>query len=246
MKRFWIFTVSFLLVGIFSITAQDLVILRDGSIIEAQVTEMSPTEIRYRRYDHLTGPVIVIPTANVLSIRFANGTVEIITPGVVPGQPDTRDRQPSGSTAINSDRTNIGFSANPAGFLVSGPSIGLELIRGRFYTDINLMFPSVGLLSGDGVVGGFGGLVTLNYFHHTKNGGAYVGGGIGYVRHRYEFGWWTWSEDIIRFGLNAGYRFVTSSGLFFRTGGFAGLGYNFDWEETEFFFQPDLAIGFSF
>jgi len=66
--------------GLFSVYAQDMIIMRDGNVIEARVTEISPTEIRYRRFNHLTGPVIVIPRAEVLSIRYENGMVEVITP----------------------------------------------------------------------------------------------------------------------------------------------------------------------
>ncbi|MCL2180019.1 MAG: hypothetical protein FWB83_02735 [Treponema sp.] len=56
-----------------------MIILRDGSIIEAKVTELSSSEIRYLRFNHLDGPVIVIPRNNVLSIRYENGNVEIIS-----------------------------------------------------------------------------------------------------------------------------------------------------------------------
>jgi len=55
------------------IRAQDLIILRDGNIIEVKVMEISPTEIRYKRFDNLEGPTIVLPTLNVLSIRYERG-----------------------------------------------------------------------------------------------------------------------------------------------------------------------------
>jgi hypothetical protein len=64
--------------GIAAVSAQDLIILRDGNVIESNVTETSPTEIRYKRSNHLDGPTIVVPAANVLSIRYANGKVDII------------------------------------------------------------------------------------------------------------------------------------------------------------------------
>jgi len=78
LKRFYI--IAFILFGgsIFSANAQDLLVLRDGNVIEARVAEISQTEIRYRRFSHLNGPVIVIARADVLSIRYENKTVEII------------------------------------------------------------------------------------------------------------------------------------------------------------------------
>ena len=59
--------------------AQDLIVLKSGNIIEVKVMEISPTEIRYKRFDHLDGPVIVIPVVDVLSIRYENGRVDIIS-----------------------------------------------------------------------------------------------------------------------------------------------------------------------
>ena len=78
MKSFCIFALVFFSLGVFSVSAQDLIVLRDGNIIEAKVLEISASEIRYKRYNHLDGPTIVITAANVLSIRYENGTTEII------------------------------------------------------------------------------------------------------------------------------------------------------------------------
>jgi len=61
-----------------AVNTQDLIILKNGSTIEAKVLEISPTEIRYKRFDNLEGPTIVIMAADVLSIRYANGRMEII------------------------------------------------------------------------------------------------------------------------------------------------------------------------
>jgi len=77
MKRFCFFAALCLFAGgVFSANAQDLIVLKDGNIIEAKVMEITPTEIRYRRTGNLTGPMQVIPIASVLSIRYENGKVE--------------------------------------------------------------------------------------------------------------------------------------------------------------------------
>ena len=76
-KCFCIFAI--LLFGCITLLyAQDFIVLRDGNMIDAIVTEISPTEIRYKRFDHQDGPTYVIPAINVLSIRYANGRTEII------------------------------------------------------------------------------------------------------------------------------------------------------------------------
>jgi hypothetical protein len=78
----------FFFTGVFTLAAQDLIILRDGNVIEAKVTEISPTEIRYKRADNLNGPTIVILRNTVLSIRYENGIVEVINASPSAGQTD--------------------------------------------------------------------------------------------------------------------------------------------------------------
>jgi len=79
MKRFCILVSVFLVLGgVFSVDAQDLIVLRDGNMIEAKVMEIHPTDIRYKRSDNLNGPLIIIPIDRVLSIKYENGSLEII------------------------------------------------------------------------------------------------------------------------------------------------------------------------
>jgi hypothetical protein len=78
MKMFLFMSLFFLVGGILSVNAQDMIILKNGDEIEAKVIEISPTEIRYKRFSNLDGPTMVIPAANVSIIIFEDGTREII------------------------------------------------------------------------------------------------------------------------------------------------------------------------
>ena len=254
MKPFCIFTAVFLLAGICSVAAQDLIILRDGNVIEAKVTEISPSEIRYKRYDHLDGPTIVIPAASVLSIRYENGMVEAINTAPVKGAVNTAPatRQVSaqtesfGTTAMDPDKFIFGINANPGGFVGwvfenSGPSLNIELGKGHFNSEINLVFPYLG----------FGFLATFNGFWPSRIGGFYLGGGIGFAFYRaYYYDSWGDGYRIalsLPVGLNIGYKFVTRSGLYFRTGTFVGYdilyGLASGWSPV--YIKPDLAIGWT-
>jgi hypothetical protein len=264
MKPFCIFTVVFLVVGICSVTAQDMIILKDGNMIEAKVTEISPTEIRYKRFDHLDGPTIVIPAANVLSIRYENGTYEIINAGAMTQQESTQAER-SKDTAMDPNRFIFGINANAGGALGyiwgggTGAGINIELGKGKFNSEINLMFPA----------GGFGALFTFNGFWPSKVGGFYLGGGIGFSLYEssYQERYWVsttptynnpeggrysyrtaYRTDFsLTAGLNLGYKFVTKSGLYFRTGTFAGFDFGFIWNDAGMpvYFKPDLAIGWT-
>jgi len=249
MKLFCIFVLAFFLLGVFSLSAQDLIVLRSGNIIEAKVMEISPSEIRYKRIDHLEGPTIVIMATYVLSIRYENGRTEIINTIPVTGQQNERLITPQ-NTAIDPNKFIFGINANPGGaigYALYGPSgtgISIELGRGNFNSEINLMFP----------IGGIAALFTFNRFWHSRIGGAYFGGGIGisfFDAYYYDPNNWSnsyyYTGISLPVGINAGYKFVTRSGIFFKTGAFVGFDFGYLWGDSwlPVFIKPDLAIGWT-
>jgi hypothetical protein len=238
--------------GVFYINAQDMIILKDGNVIEAIVVEISPMEIRYKRFEHLDGPTIVIPAVNVLSIRYENGNYEIINAGVIPQQGNTQ----TVSTAMDPNKFTFGINANAGGALGyiwkggTGAGINIELGKGRFNSEISLFFPN----------GGFGFLITLNAFFPSRVGGFYLGGGLGYSSYHGEGevvhrnGNRSYDEFTlysIPLGLNIGYKFVTKSGLYFRTGVYAAFDFGkfangvYEPYISPGFFKPDFAIGWT-
>jgi hypothetical protein len=86
MKKILLFLVVFIGYSVFSANAADIIVLKDGSMIEAKVMEIHPTEIRYKRADNLNGPMIFLPKDGVLSIRYENGVVEVINASPAAGQ----------------------------------------------------------------------------------------------------------------------------------------------------------------
>ena len=61
------------------IAAHDVIVLRNGDIINAHVSEITLTEIRYRAAENPLGPIITLAKRDVFSIDFANGTRQIIS-----------------------------------------------------------------------------------------------------------------------------------------------------------------------
>ena len=57
--------------------AQDLIITKDSERIEAQITEISDSEVKFKRLDNMDGPVFVFSSDKVASIIFANGEVYV-------------------------------------------------------------------------------------------------------------------------------------------------------------------------
>lgn len=58
-----------------SVWAQDIIVTTDAKKIEAKITEVSKSEVRYKEFDNLDGPVFVIETKEINSIIYANGKV---------------------------------------------------------------------------------------------------------------------------------------------------------------------------
>jgi hypothetical protein len=78
MKKLDIFVFLFI-GGLFSVSAADIIVLKDGNMIDAKIVEIHPGEIRYKRADNLNGPTIVLLKDRVLSIRFESGVLEIVS-----------------------------------------------------------------------------------------------------------------------------------------------------------------------
>ena len=122
MRSLFIFSIILFFVGVYSVSAQDMIILRDGNVIEAKVLEISPSEIRYKRFDHLDGPTIVILANDVLSIRYENGRTEIISSTQTPEQQNIQVNRTKSNT-MDPNKLNIGLNIEPSGFALYGPSL---------------------------------------------------------------------------------------------------------------------------
>ncbi len=56
----------------------DLITLKNGDEINAKVLEITDNAIKYKRCDNLDGPLISVGKSNVFSIKYSNGSKEII------------------------------------------------------------------------------------------------------------------------------------------------------------------------
>ena len=55
----------------------DVITLRNGDEIKAKVFEITPSEIKYKRFDNLDGPARVALKTDVFAINYANGSCEL-------------------------------------------------------------------------------------------------------------------------------------------------------------------------
>ncbi len=60
-----------------NINAQDKILLRSGDELNAKVTEITETEVKFKKFDNLNGPTHVIYKSDVFSIKYENGTKDV-------------------------------------------------------------------------------------------------------------------------------------------------------------------------
>ncbi|MCB2376554.1 hypothetical protein LGH70_03110 [Hymenobacter sp. BT635] len=63
----------------FTTHAQDLLTKQNGEELQVKILEITPTEVRYKRFDYLDGPLIIVRKSDVFMIRYANGVKEVLT-----------------------------------------------------------------------------------------------------------------------------------------------------------------------
>lgn len=74
MKRVVFLLLSVLMVEVMS--AQDIIVKKDGNIMKSKVVELTETQIKYKNYTNLDGPLYTINIGDVLSITYENGERE--------------------------------------------------------------------------------------------------------------------------------------------------------------------------
>lgn len=60
-----------------TMSAQDVIFKRDGSTIQAIITERNEYDIRYRKFNYQEGPLYQVNLADLDSIIYSNGDIEI-------------------------------------------------------------------------------------------------------------------------------------------------------------------------
>ena len=56
---------------------QDVVTKKDGEELKTKIIEVGVSEVKYKKFDNLEGPIYSIPKKEVALIKFENGTEEI-------------------------------------------------------------------------------------------------------------------------------------------------------------------------
>ena len=106
----------------------DTIMLKSGSALVGKVEEIGQTEIKYRKCNNLTGPIISIAKSGVSAIMFSNGSHEIFAVD------DSALQSNNAYNTVNTDERQVegfgiaGFVAGVAGLFIAGIPLGIVAI----------------------------------------------------------------------------------------------------------------------
>jgi hypothetical protein len=108
-----------------SSTGCDTIILKSGSFLIGKVEEIGQSEIKYRRCNNLTGPIISISKNEVSSIHYSNGTRDFFDPSdaFIPNR--TIPTNNNINVALKTEGLGIaGFISGLVGLFIAGIPLG--------------------------------------------------------------------------------------------------------------------------
>ena len=83
----WYFLFAILLFSSLFIKAQDTIVTRNGEKIISKLVEVNPTNIRYKRFDYLDGPLFMLEKQDIKFILYGNGMKDSFENYVAPPAP---------------------------------------------------------------------------------------------------------------------------------------------------------------
>lgn len=96
--------------------AQDVITKKSGEDIQAKISEITTTQIKYHRFDNLNGPIYSIDKSEILMIRYENGTKDIFTESNNSSEKIT----PNYATQVKQDATTNKKFKNRIGLIMGG------------------------------------------------------------------------------------------------------------------------------
>jgi hypothetical protein len=163
-------------------TGQDIITKKSGEDIQAKIIEVTSTEVKFRRFDNLNGPIFSMFKSEVLIIRYENGTKDIFT------EAPTNKPESTGSggdmRARGKQDANVHYKGRNSGAVWTGvtsvlftPFIGLipaGVCASAEPSDENLNYPDPDLMKDNSYNQGFS-----QQAHKKKRRKVWSGFGVG-------------------------------------------------------------------
>lgn len=59
--------------------AQDIITFTNGDQVKAKILEITTTEVKYKKFDYLTGPTITVAKQDIFMVKYPNGDKEVFS-----------------------------------------------------------------------------------------------------------------------------------------------------------------------
>ncbi len=170
-------------------SAQDIITKKDGSELEAKVTEVTQTEVKYQRFDNLSGPVYTMPRSEIFMIKYQGGMKDVFGVETAPATAPATASQPQ-STQYNTVAPILclGLKTHSTLTIYQTLSQTDQILYNHFKEGNSLNKVGTSLLIPGCVLGGIGLIAMLagassdydDYYHDSYNDGyeAIVAGGV--------------------------------------------------------------------
>lgn len=106
--------------------AQDIVILKDGTSVDAKVIEVDDNSVRYKKFNNPDGPTYTAKKETISEIRYKNGSKEIFNQA----KATSPDKNPNSVWWTKARETKLGFWMDPLGLAQWGPMVGVVIRMG--------------------------------------------------------------------------------------------------------------------
>lgn len=106
-------------------TKCDTIILKSGSLLIGKLEEIGQSEIKYRKCNNLTGPIISISKSDVTSILYSNGTRDLFGPTDTYFPNQTNSIYYNNSVLKTEGLGLAGFISGLVGLFIAGIPLGL-------------------------------------------------------------------------------------------------------------------------
>ncbi|MDR1341738.1 MAG: hypothetical protein LBK18_00615 [Prevotellaceae bacterium] len=109
-----------------SAKAQDIITLKNGDEIKAKVQEIGISEVKYKKYDNLTGPVYTLLKAEIFMIKYENGKKDVFKDEPAAAAVSTENKPEEGLAPTKSQNMALGL------FTGQKPKASLEIANTKF------------------------------------------------------------------------------------------------------------------
>lgn len=92
--------------------SQDVILLKDGNEIKSKVIEITEDVIKYKKFEHLDGPLISISKNKIFMITYENGTKEVISTVEIDSKEEIKPKEDTKkSETVTVTYSKVGFTS---------------------------------------------------------------------------------------------------------------------------------------